>query len=308
MKESIIKPFNFTAKFYNRDEKSDYQPHKINKDMAKDKKTDEAQAQEQVPAQQQGQAQEQAPAAPQSARDRYRSRYSTSYPDMNLDDEEAFYTQANANLDELEDFRESNRQLGEAFDKAPLLAGVVLAAKEGENPFTYLAENIGPDMDIRELANNPEFGTKMGDALSKFQEKQAADAKRAKEIGDNMEQSFNALKELQQERGMSNEDCIALVKRLFGDADENGEQTDGGIIGNASMGIVPKEIWEAVLKAQNYDSDIASATEKARATALNEKVQNGLRDFGTGLPQSMTTSSTGKKEKKKTSSFADWGT
>ncbi len=243
-----------------------------------------------------------------TARERYRSRYQAAHPDMNLDDEDAFYEQANSNLDELENFRESNRQLGEAMDKTPLLGGLVLAAKEGENPFVYLAENIGPDMDIRELANNPDFGKQMGDALGKFQESLAADAKRKEEIGTNMQQSFDALKQLQQEKNLSNEDAIALVKKLFGETDENGEQTDPGIIGNAAMGIVPKEVWEAVLKAQNYDSDIASAADKARATAMNERMQNGLRNFGSGVP-SLSGGGVGRGERqpKKRGGFADWG-
>lgn len=243
-----------------------------------------------------------AEAAQPSARERYRSRYSAAHPDMNLDDEEAFYTQANANLDELENYRNDNRMLGEAFDRTPLLAGLVLAAKEGENPFTYLAENIGPDMDIRELANNPEFAQKMGDALLKFQQNQdeagKADAATKKEIGENMQQTFAALKEIQDERGMSNEECLELVKKMFGERDENGEPVSDGIFGAASRGIVPKEVWEAILKAENYDNDIAAATDKARASALNEKVQNGLKDFGTGLPPSMGTGGAGRGEKK----------
>lgn len=245
----------------------------------------------------------------QTARDRYRSRYSAAHPEMNLDDEEEFYSQANANLDELEGYRESNRQLGEAFDRTPLLAGLVLAAKDGENPFTYLAENLGPDMDIRELASNPDFDKKMGEALAKFQEKQAAGAKAEKEIGDNMQQSFSALKEIQEEKGLSDEAVVDLIKKLFGEVDENGDVVDAGIIGNASKGIVPKEVWEAVLKAQNYDADIASASDKARASALNEKVQNGLRDFGSGLPQSMPTGGAGRGERKKSqgNSLADFG-
>lgn len=246
---------------------------------------------------------------PQSARDRYRSRYSAAHPDMNLDDDEAFYTQANANLDELEGYRESNRQLGEAFDRTPLLAGLVLAAKEGENPFTYLAENLGPDMDIRELASNPDFGKKMGEALAKFQEKQAAGAKAEKEIGENMQQTFAALKEIQQEKGLSDEDMQQLVRKMFGEVDENGEVVDPGIIGNASKGIVPKEVWEAVLKAQNYDADIASASEKARATALNERVQNGLRNFGEPGVPNLSGGGTGQERKPaaKKGGFRSWG-
>jgi hypothetical protein len=238
---------------------------------------------------------------PQSARDRYRGRYSAAHPDLNLDDEEAFYSQANKNLDELENFREANQQIGVAFDKTPLLAGLVLAAKEGEDPFTYLAENIGSDMDIRELANDPEFSKKMGAALAKHQETMANAAKATEEAGKNWEQSMTALNELQQERGMSDEERIALIKKLFGEIDpETKEIVEPGIIGNAAMGIVPKEVWEAVLKAQNYDSDIAAATDKARATALNEHFSNEKRNFQTpGVPSLGSGGAGGRVGKKK---------
>ena len=252
---------------------------------------------------------QQAQQPPQSARERYRSRYSAAHPDLNLDDEEAFYGQANQNLDELEGFRETNRQLGETFDRNPLLAGLLMAAKEGENPFTYLAEQIGPDMDIRELANNPEFGTKMGEALAKYQENLAAGAKAEKEMGENFTNSMNALKELQQERGLSDEDTQALCRKLFGEVDpETHEIVEPGIIGNAAMGIIPKEVWEAVLKAENYDADIASATDKARATALNEKIQNGKKSFDAGVPTlNGNAGARAPKEKKNDGSLRSFG-
>lgn len=244
-----------------------------------------------------------------SARDRYRSRYSEAHPDLNLDDEEAFYGQANQNLDELEGFRESNRQLGEAFDRNPLLAGLLTAAREGENPFTYLAEQIGPDMDIRELARNPEFSKKMGEALSKYQERLAEGSKIQKDTGEHFKESMNALKELQQERGMSDEDVQALVKKMFGETDEEGNVVDYGIIGNASMGIVPKEVWEAVLKAQNYDADIKAASDKAAATALNGRIQNNLRDFGqqAGVPNLGVSGGGIPAQRKKSNTLADFG-
>ena len=246
-------------------------------------------------------------AAPQSARDRYRSRYSAAHPDLNLDDDEAFYGQANQNLDELEGFRESNRQLGEAFDRNPLLAGLLTAAREGENPFTYLAEQIGPDMDIRELANNPEFSQKMGEALSKYQETLAEGAKAEKEMGEHFTESMNALKELQQERGMCDEDAQALVKKMFGETDEEGNVVDYGIIGNASMGIVPKEVWEAVLKAQSYDDDVKAAGDRAAAEALNSRVQNPKRNFGGSVPNLGGGGGARPAQKKRSNSLADFG-
>ena len=63
-----------------------------------------------------------------------------------------------------------------------------------------------------------------------------------------------------------------------------------------------------MLKAQNYDADIAEASKKAAATALNDKVQNGLRNFGSGVPTLGSSRSGQPKEKKKGGTFAEFGT
>lgn len=239
-----------------------------------------------------------------SQRERYRSRRKESHPDINEDDEEAYYGQANADLDELEGYRENNKALADVFDKTPTLAGMLLAAKEGENPFVYLAEQAGPDLDIRELINDPEFGEKMSQALTKWQDAQLKNKQAQGEMQQNFQQSFAALKEIQQERGMSDEDCMALVEKMFG-----GEEDDG-IIGQASKGIVSKETWEAVLKAQNYDNDMAAAKEKGSAQALNSRIQNPLKNFDdTEMPPTLNAGGPGAGEqepKKKGGFFSDW--
>lgn len=237
----------------------------------------------------QQQAQEQKPAQ-QTARDRYRSRYSEAHPDLNLDDDEAFYTQANQNLDELESFRQTNKELGEAMDRTPELAGMVLAARQGTNPFAWLAENIGPDMDIRQLADNPEFANQMGEALKTFVANQEKAAAKKKEIGKNMANSFQTLKDYQTEKGLSDEECVKMANDFFGELDDEGKPVGKeSFMYLASNGIVTKGMWEALFNARHYDNDIAVASDKARASALNDKVQNQLSKGGTGLPQSMST-------------------
>lgn len=250
-----------------------------------------------------------APGSEPSARDRYRGRYSEAYPDLNLDDEEAFYGKANENLDELEGFRESNRQLGEAMDKAPVLAGLVLAAKDGVNPFVYLAENIGEDMDIRELANNPEFAKQMGEALKKFQEKADAAKAKEKEVGENMVKSLQVLKDYQAEQNLSDEEVSKMIADFFGTFDENGKpEGKASFMQNAGDGIVTKGMWEALFNARHYADDVAGAADKARAAALNEKVQNNLRKFDAGVPN-LSGGGVGReaKPKPKKGGFASWG-
>lgn len=246
-----------------------------------------------------------------TAKERYRQRYSESNPDLDLDNEEEFYAQANNNLDDLENYRQANKELGEAFDKTPALGGMVLAARNGQNPFAWLAENIGPDMDIRELAKNPEFATTMGNALTKFMENQEKAKKKREELGNNAIKSLQTLKELQAEMGLSDEQCVKMANDFFGEFDE-----EGNPIGKesfwykASNGIVTKGMWESLVKGRNYDDDIKSATDKASASALNTRIQNGLKQFGEPGVPSLSNGGKGgseRKPQKKSHGFADWG-
>lgn len=265
---------------------------------------------EQQPAEQQpAQPEDQSTEQPVSARDRYRSRYAEEYPDLNLDDDEALYGQANANLDELKKFRNSNKELSDALDKAPVLAGMVLAAKAGQNPFVYLAENIGPDMDIRDLAENPEFATQMGEALKKFQERQEKAKAKEKEIGENMAKSFQVLKEYQAEKGLSDEECQKMIEDFIGDYDDDGEPVEkASFLQRIRDGIITRGMWETLFNARHYADDIKSAEEKARATALNEKIQNKVKTFDSGVP-TLTGGArgVGEQPKPKPGGFKSWG-
>ena len=256
-----------------------------------------------------GQQEPQTPPKP-SAKERYRSRYGKANPDLNLDDEEAFYGRANENLDELESLRESNRQLGEAFDRTPELAAMVIAAKEGKSPFVWLVENIGPNLDVRELADNPEFAKQMGEAVTSFMENQKAAQAKKEEIGNNAVKSIEVLKELQAEMGLSDEQCVKMAKDFFGEFDADGNPVGkDSFMQNAANGIVTKGMWESLVKGRNYDDDIASATEKAKASALNSKIQNGLKSFGEPGVPSLNGGGKGGGEKKpaKKGGFANWG-
>lgn len=256
-------------------------------------------AEKKTKAEAQPNGQQQEPPKEPTQRERYASRRREAYPDISEDDEDAYYGQANADLDELEGYRKNNKELADVFDKIPTLADMLLAAKEGVNPWVYLAEQGGPDLDIRELINDPDFGEKMSQAIMKWQEGQTKSKQAQAEMKANYQASFAALKEIQQERGMSDEECLQLVDDFF----EN-------VIGNAAKGIVSKETWEAYLKARNYDADIASAREQASAQALNSRIQNPKKNFDDGdMPPTLSTGGSGAGEpqgKKKRSFFEDW--
>lgn len=217
-----------------------------------------------------------------TARERYRERYKTAYPDMDIDDEESFFGKANENLDELDEYRESNKALSEAMSKSSALASMLIAAKDGENPFVWLAENVG--MDLRELANDPEFGKKMTSAVEAWQKKQNDGKAAQQEMEANFKKSVDALGELCNEKGIGQDEAQEIYTKFF--------ET---IVEPATRGDVTKETWELMRKGMKYDSDIEDATRKASAKALNEKIENRLRkQDGGNIPPSLSGSGDGK--------------
>ncbi len=240
-------------------------------------------------------------AAELTQRDRYRQRYRDAYPDMAEDDDEALYGQANANLDELENYRKSNEELAKVFDQNPTFAAMLLAAKDGQNPFAWMVEQGGPDLDVRELVNDEEFGKKMSEALMKHQEAQLKSQKEQEAMKTNIKASVDALKALQAEKKLADDEAVALWTRFF---DE--------IVDDAEKGIVKKDTWEAILKAQNYEADITAARDTAAAQALNSRAENPLKKFDdSNMPPSLGTGNSGRQpkvsKKKNEGSFADFG-
>ena len=53
---------------------------------------------------------------PESARDRFRDRIAADYPDLDMDDEDAYYDAANDRYDELKNFRASTKNFRDALN------------------------------------------------------------------------------------------------------------------------------------------------------------------------------------------------
>lgn len=221
-----------------------------------------------------------------TAKERYVERYRKAHPDMKDDDEEDLYGRANSNLDELEGYRSSNKALSDAFEKNPTLAAMLIAAKDGENPFVWLGENLG--MDIKELSDDPEFGKKLSDALIAYQKKQGEGKKADADREKNFNASIEALKKLQNESGMSDDETQELYMKFFEDVAEP-----------ASRGIVTDETWRMMKKACDYDTDIEAAKKTAQTRGINQHIDNNLRKKSPDVPPTLSTGTRSAEPKKK---------
>lgn len=225
------------------------------------------------------------PAAPQpGAKAKYMDTYRAAYPDMDMDDEEAVYGQANSNYEELMNHRATQKQLADSLEKHPELNDMVVMASRGQNPWVWVAENLG--MDMRDMANDPEFVDSITEALAKFHQAEAdkaeAAAKSAQDdedykaqVTEAMSQSMQTLGEIQKEKGLSDEECEQIFTDFFKQIDE------------AKEGRVSKDLWQAYINSRNYDGDMEKARNEAAAKALNEKFQNRVKTPDNDVPPSM---------------------
>lgn len=216
-------------------------------------------------------------------RDKFRGRY------KDIEDEESFYQKADSDMDELESYRKENKAFSEALKSNPVLASMLMAAKDGVNPFVWLGQNFG--MDIRALADDPTFGEQMAKAMEEYHDKQDEGANYEKQMQESFKTSIDNLKALCEEKKIGEKEATEMYDKFFTE-----------IVEPATRGEVSKDTWALMWKAVKYDSDMDDAVKKAKAQAYNEKIENKLRGQKSAAP-SLTSQGTMKEERKKEGFF-----
>jgi hypothetical protein len=226
-------------------------------------------------------------AKPMSNKDKWRSRYS----DIADEDEDGLYGRANSNLDELDGYRKNNEALVSAMGKNKALAAMLSAAKDGQDPFLWLSENLGAD--ISELVQNPDYAKKLSEAAQKFVQAQTDGETRTKATQDNWTKSFNDLKAAQQDLGLSDDEAYQLASDVLTFAQ------------NVYNGQVSVEDFKRFRDGGRYDKDVSAAREEGAVAGRNERISDDLRKPAPeGIPPTLPTGGGEKIDKKpKKSSF-----
>ena len=216
-------------------------------------------------------------AAQLSHRARYRSRYAEMYPDLDMENEDAFYESANANLDELESYRKHNNDLIGAFNNNKAFASMLMAAKNGEDPYEWMAANLGAD--ISELLSDPEYAKKISEAARKFNESQANGEASRKEYETNVQNTLAELQKIQQETGWDNEKCYNLASKVY------------DIIDQGMKGLITAETFKMVMDGMNYKDDVSNARSEGEVAGRNAKIAEQLKkeQKPEGMPPSIGT-------------------
>ena len=210
-------------------------------------------------------------------RERYENRYREMYPDLDMGNEEAFYESANANLDELESYRKHNNDLIGTFSNNKAFASMLMAAKNGEDPYEWMAANLGAD--ITELLSDPEYSKKISEAAKKFNDSQAQGEASRKEYEANVKKTLEELQRIQQETGWDNEKCYNLASKVY------------DILDQGMKGLITAETFHMVMNGINYEDDVRNARDEGMVAGKNSKISEQLKKEKApeGMPPSIGT-------------------
>lgn len=201
----------------------------------------------------------------ETRREAFRRRMAEREPNLNLDDEDAYYGYMDDMVTENDDFRKSSEAMRQNMANSPALTEMLMAARgqEGFDPVLWMIENRGLDLDA--LRDDEKYAEKVTEARNAWLAKKAKDEETFEAAKENMPRSIEAIKAKQAEMGLSDEQASEIV----GDIYQMG--TD------LTMGIIPVNIFEMLAKGKTYDKDVEEAREVGIAEGLHTKVTDKLR-------------------------------
>lgn len=225
-----------------------------------------------------GQASAQGQAAGKSRRDMFREGFASRHPDIDMDDEEAYYgalgDEYNAREEELNKHRDNNRKLNEMFMQNPNAAyfmNDLLDGKEqmGVALMRQFGETFKDAVDDPTEENVKAFADALDEHAAKIKENDRLQA----EFEKNADESETAIEDWAAAHNATPEQINAV--RDFITAQ----------FANLIVGRISPELLDFAYKGLHYDTDVAAAEESGAAQGRNERIQEKLRKGrGDGVP------------------------
>lgn len=201
-------------------------------------------------------------------RDAYKQMMAEDYPDLDFEDKEARYGRMVEDRQKYRELSKAGKALSGTLDKHRWLGAMFndLAENPELNPLTWMSQN---GIDIRGALEDEKIAAEVDEAFRTWTQRQVEGENARQASLDNQLLSKEALDQLQEELGLSDEQASRMWEHFWQE-----------IVADALDGKVSKDTWKGLLHAMNYDTDIQNAREEAGIQARNEKFDNNVKSFG----------------------------
>ena len=205
-----------------------------------------------------------------TSRDRIRERLMKEYPDTDFNAENASDVENDSIVSllekydqELEGYRSNDKRIKDLFNQDPRSGRFLVNwAAGGGNPIQYLLDIFGPE--LAEALESEEGRAKIVESTNKYLERKAENEKGEAQRMANYEQSVNDLSAFAEEKGLSEEQAIAVFEKV------------NQIAFDVIDGKYSREAYEMAYKAMNYDSDVDTARKEGEVAGRNAKIEERL--------------------------------
>lgn len=190
-----------------------------------------------------------------------------SYPDDQFDDDEQIFERINDDYDrydkELAGYKEREGKFADMFTSDPRSARLMMDWRDGDDPAVALVRLYGED--IKEAIDDPEKQEAIAEANKEYLERVAKEKQYEDEYSKNLGKSLELLEQTQKERGLSDDQLDNAMSWFI------------GVVQDAMIGKFSAETIAMIIKAQNYDNDVAQAGEEGEVRGKNAKITEALR-------------------------------
>lgn len=203
----------------------------------------------------------------ETKKEAFRRRMAERKPDLNLDDDDAYYGYMGDMMDEYDTYRESSEIMRRNLDHSPALTDMLTAARGNKefDPVIWMVEYQGLDLDA--LRDDPEYMAKLTEARNKWLAQRAKKDDTDKQIEANIPRSIEAVMAKRDEMGLSDQQVSEILAEIL------------QMGGDLEVGIIPIKMFELMAKGMTRDADVELAREEGLAEGLNTKVEDKLRSL-----------------------------
>lgn len=207
------------------------------------------------------------PTEMKSKKDTFRERFGKRYPDVDLENEDAYYDSANSFMDDFERYEASTNRMRDRITKSPMFAEMLNAAAEQDDfdPVVWMVQNKG--LDLQALSEDAEYANKLADAHNNYLERRAKQDEIEQAMAVNMPASVEAIRAKVAEMGISEEQGEQVIGKMY------------QIMDDLIVGKIDPAMFELIAKGENFDVAVSDARAEGVADGLNTKVTDKLRDI-----------------------------
>lgn len=211
---------------------------------------------------------------PQTAnRDKLMERVKSRYPDKEFADDEALMGQINDDYDDYDQqltrYKEDEQKLSDMMNADPRSAYFLAAWHNGEHPMTALVRQFGKE-GLEELLENEDKMEEFAKANEEYLARVAKEDELQKEYDANLSNSLSVIDQVQQERGLSDDEIDQALDTLI------------RLSNDVMMAKFTPEAIDMALKAISYDTAVADAAYEGEVRGRNAKIDEKLRQRSAG--------------------------